>query len=58
MQNKIINFIVKEYKIDKRANEILEFDRLHECEVFEEIDEWYGSRAYVYNQCFVCASNS
>jgi hypothetical protein len=42
--------ILKEYRTDKRANEVSGTDRKQECRWFNEMDEWNSSRASVHNQ--------
>ena len=42
--------ILNEYKTDKRANEILGSDRIHECKWFTEMNQCHGSKASVHNK--------
>lgn len=41
---------MKEYIIDKRANEVSGFDRKYEYKWVQEINKWHGSKANVQNQ--------
>jgi hypothetical protein len=50
--------ILKEYRTDKRANEISGSDRKHECKWFTEMDQWHGSRASVHNEIPASATKS
>lgn len=50
--------ILKEYRNDKRANEVSGADRKQECKWFNEMDEWHGSRASVRNQIPASATES
>jgi hypothetical protein len=41
---------LKEYRTNKRANEIFGNDRKQECKWFLEMNQWHGSMASVQNQ--------
>lgn len=42
--------MIKEYGIEKRANEVERYDRKQQCRWFHKMDEWYGNTTIVQNQ--------
>lgn len=51
-------FLIKKYKIDKRANEVSRTDRIQEYKWYHKMDKWHDCMTIVHNHIVVSATNS